>query len=230
MRLSSVSYRPFLTDDQDQENNVRFRLRMTRLRPNLRPPNRVRPPASVTCPRAERGRGFTYIGLLIFMALMGIALAGFGMVWHTQVRREKERELLFVGDEFRRAIGQYYELSPGGDKRFPLSLDDLLLDRRYPAIQRYLRRVYVDPIAGKAEWGLVKGPDGRIMGVHSLSEQKPLKQALFPDRYQDFEDKAGYHEWQFVYSTPALPVQPQLPNSQPPAGRSPPVAGTPPKS
>ena len=35
---------------------------------------------------------------------MGVALAGTGMVWHTQVRREKERELLFVGNQFRRAI------------------------------------------------------------------------------------------------------------------------------
>lgn len=106
-------------------------------------------------PRASRlfCTGFTYIGLLIFIALMGIALAGTGMVWHAQVRREQERELLFVGDQFRRAIGQYYERSPGGGKHFPQSLDDLLLDKRYVATQRYLGRVYPDPITGKTEWG-----------------------------------------------------------------------------
>ena len=158
--------------------------------------------------------GFTYIGLLIFIALMGIGLAGTGMVWDTQVRREKERELLFVGDQFRRAIGRYYELSPGGDKRFPQSLDDLLLDKRYPATQRYLRRVYRDPITGKAEWGFVKGPEDRIVGVYSLSEDAPLKQAGFPANYEDFEDKERYHEWRFIYVSPAPPEQPRQPGPQ----------------
>jgi hypothetical protein len=94
-----------------------------------------------------------------------------------------------------------------------------------------VRRVYADPITGKAEWGLVKGPEDRIMGVYSRSDETPLKQALFPDRYQDFEDKSGYHEWQFVYSPPALPGQPQLqpqPTPQLPPQSSPPAAGTPP--
>ncbi len=162
-------------------------------------------------PRASRlfCTGFTYIGLLIFIALMGIALAGTGMVWQTQARRDKERELLFVGDQFRRAIGQYYERSPGGDKRFPRSLDELLLDKRYPATQRYLRRVYPDPITGKAEWGFVKGPEDRIVGVYSLSEDAPFKRAGFPTNYQDFEAKERYREWRFVYAPPAPPQQPQ---------------------
>jgi type II secretory pathway pseudopilin PulG len=159
--------------------------------------------------------GFTYIGLLIFIALMGIALAGTGMVWHTQARREKERELLFVGDQFRRAIGQYYERSPGGDKRFPQSLDDLLLDKRYPATQRYLRRVYLDPITGKADWGFLKGPEDRIVGVYSLSEDVPLKRAGFPANYEDFEGKESYREWRFVYAPSAPPGQPQPQQSQP---------------
>ena len=153
--------------------------------------------------------GFTYIGLLIFIALMGIALAGTGMVWHTQVMREKERELLFVGDQFRRAIGQYYERSPGGDKRFPRSLDDLLLDRRYPATQRYLRRLYPDPITGKFVWGFAKGPEDRILGVYSLSEAAPLRRAGFPAKYEDFEGKEHYREWRFVYVPPAPLEAPQ---------------------
>jgi type II secretory pathway pseudopilin PulG len=164
--------------------------------------------------RPIAAHGFTYIGLLIFIALMGIALAGTGMVWHTQVRREKERELLFVGDQLRRAIGQYYERSPGGDKRFPHSLDELLLDKRYPATQRYLRRVYADPITGKAEWGFVKGPEDRIVGVYSLSEDAPFKRAGFPTNYEAFDGKERYREWRFVYAPPSPPQQPQQLQSQ----------------
>jgi type II secretory pathway pseudopilin PulG len=149
------------------------------------------------------GRGFTYIGLLIFIALMGIALAGTGTLWHTHAQREKERELLFVGDQFRQAIGRYYELSPGGDKRFPATLEDLLLDERYPVTQRYLRRVYADPVTGKAQWGIVTGPGERIAGVYSLSDAAPFKRAGFPAVYEDFEDKEHYREWRFVYIPPA---------------------------
>jgi type II secretory pathway pseudopilin PulG len=161
-------------------------------------------------PHASRltGRGFTYIGLLILIAIMGIGLAATGVVFRQQVQREKEKELLFVGDQFRRAIGQYYERSPGGDKRFPQTLEDLLLDKRYPATQRYLRRVYLDPMTGSKDWGLVKGPGDGIIGVHSLSEARALKTAGFPGRYADFEGKDSVGEWQFVYSAAAPPQTP----------------------
>lgn len=156
--------------------------------------------------------GFTYIGLLILIALMGIALAGTGVIWHTETRREKERELLFVGDQFRRAIGLYYERSPGA-KRFPKALEDLLLDRRYPNTQRYLRRLYPDPVGGTAEWGLVRGPEGGIVGVHSLSEAEPLKRAGFPLKYKEFEVGAQYSDWRFMYVPAAAPANRAGPQS-----------------
>ncbi|MGH8631787.1 MAG: type II secretion system protein, partial [Burkholderiales bacterium] len=108
-------------------------------------------------------------------------------------------ELLFVGDQYRKAISQYYERSPGGDKRFPQTLEDLLLDKRYPATQRYLRRVYLDPMTSKLEWGLVRGPGNGIIGVYSLSEARVLKTAGFPERYADFEGKESVAEWKFMY-------------------------------
>ena len=46
--------------------------------------------------------GFTYIGLLIAILVLGIGLAVVGTVSHTLQLRDKERELLFVGDQFRR--------------------------------------------------------------------------------------------------------------------------------
>lgn len=152
-------------------------------------------------PRALRAHGFTYIGLLIVIALMGIGLAGAGTVWHTESRRAKERELLFAGDQIRRAIGLYYERTPG-TKQFPQTLEDLLLDRRYPNTQRYLRRIYHDPLTGEVEWGLVRGPQGGIVGVHSLSEARPFKQAGFRQIYEDFEGAERYLDWKFVYRPP----------------------------
>jgi len=143
-------------------------------------------------------KGFTYIGVLFFVALAGIALAGVGVIWHTETKREKERELLFIGDQFRRAIGQYYERSVGA-KRFPTSINDLLIDRRYPTIQRYLRKIYRDPFNLSDEWGVVQAPGGGISGVFSLSENKPLKQSNFSEVNEDFAGSQSYRDWRFIY-------------------------------
>lgn len=145
--------------------------------------------------------GFGYIGLLILVAMMSVALAGAGEVWHTAQQREKEQELLFAGDQFRRAIAQYYANTPGKARRYPLQLEELLKDPRHPGVRRYLRKIYLDPMTGKAEWGLVTGPSGEIYGVYSRSEDAPLKQAGFRLAEKDFEGKTKYSEWIFI---PAL--------------------------
>jgi len=149
-------------------------------------------------PGRRRARGFSYIGVLILVAMMGIALAAAGEIWHTASKREKEQELLFVGDQYRRALAQFAAQTPGNARRSPLSLEELLQDSRYPGIRRYLRRIYVDPITGKAEWGLITGPGGEIFGVHSLSEEEPVKKAHFRLADKVFEGKRKYSDWVFV--------------------------------
>jgi hypothetical protein len=53
--------------------------------------------------------------------------------------------------------------------------------------------------------GLVKGPDGGIAGVHSLSEAPPLKSAGFAVRDKEFEEKTKYSDWKFIYSPATAP-------------------------
>ena len=55
-------------------------------------------------PTARSEAGFTYIGILLAMALFGVALAATGDVWRTAAQREREQELLFVGSQFRSAF------------------------------------------------------------------------------------------------------------------------------
>lgn len=143
--------------------------------------------------------GFTYLGVLFAVALASIGLATGGLLWHTAQKREKERELLFIGQQFRAAIGSYHEKTPGLAKQFPKSLEELVLDRRYLTPQRHLRRIYRDPFTGEASWGLVKAPDGGIMGVYSLAPGTPLKTGNFDEEDKAFEGKASYAEWRFIY-------------------------------
>ena len=153
--------------------------------------------------------GFTYVAVLVLVALAGVALAGTGQLWATASKRDKEAQLLFVGDEFRRAIGSYYQGSPGA-KQFPQKLEDLLEDRRVPIVRRHLRQIYVDPMTGKPEWGLVKFGD-RIIGVHTLSEEKPLKTGNFKPENEEFKGSAAYADWRFVYKPSAASPMPSMP-------------------
>ena len=153
----------------------------------------------------NRHSGFTYLTLLISIAIMGAVLASFGMMWSTAQQRENERELLFVGGQFRNAIAQYYLNSPGAIKKYPASLEDLLKDNRQLATKRYLRKLFVDPLTRSNKWGLVKSADGRIMGVFSLSEEQPLKTDNFPDINLRLKGKKKYSEWHFVYARTITP-------------------------
>ena len=147
----------------------------------------------------RRESGFTYLALLIAIAVAGIALAATGEVWSISRQREKERELIFIGDQFRQAIALYYLRTPGQTGKFPNRLEDLLEDRRYLTTQRYLRRIFRDPMTGKSDWGLIIAPEGGIMGVHSLSPATPIKAAGFRFEDRSFEGSARYSDWKFVY-------------------------------
>ncbi|MDN2709878.1 type II secretion system protein [Janthinobacterium sp. SUN118] len=150
--------------------------------------------------------GFTYLALLFAVSIAGLVLAGGGVLWSHAQQREKEGELLFVGNEFRRAIGAYYEKTPGTLKRYPATFDDLMEDRRFAATTRHLRRIYADPMTSRSEWGIVTGPDGGIMGVYSMSAGTTIKRSGFRQRDAGFEMAENYGEWRFVYESPAVIV------------------------
>ncbi len=146
--------------------------------------------------------GMAYLAFLIVVMAMGAAMAATGTVWHEVQRRERERDLLYIGECYRRAIGQYFE-NTTGVRQYPPTLDALLLDTRSASTRRYLRRLYRDPITNSNEWGLVRSPQGGIMGVYSLAKGTPIKQANFPLPLASFENKSHYADWQFLYVPPA---------------------------
>ncbi len=154
---------------------------------------------------ASRGhaRGFAYIALLILIACMGVALAAVGDVWHTEVKRQKEEELLFIGDQMRNALAAYAT----GGQGYPTTLDDLVQDPRTPSTRRYLRKIYPDPVTGDTKWGLLKGASGEILGVHSLSDEEPIKQSNFNLADRMFEGKKKYSEWVFMIPAANIPAR-----------------------
>lgn len=153
----------------------------------------------VTPATAHAGEaGFTFLGLLFAVAIASLALAGTGVLWHFEGRREKEKELLFVGEAYRRAIASYYDASPGTTKEYPKRLEDLLLDSRFPMPVRHLRRLYRDPMSGDNNWKLTLVQE-RITGVASRSGDQPIKVAGFSAEQAGFEQARSYADWRFEH-------------------------------
>lgn len=123
--------------------------------------------ARISCDfrRAPSQRGFTYVWVLLCVALMGAGLVAGSEVWVTSARTQRLQELEWIGMQFTQAIGSYYESTPGSVKRYPRTLEDLLEDRRFMTTRRHLRMVYRNPFTHKGDWELIRSADSEVRGV-----------------------------------------------------------------
>lgn len=153
-----------------------------------------------------RQEGFSYLALLIAIAIVGAIAAGAITAGSAMQRRLAEEELLFIGGQFQRAFKTFYEATPNGTRRYPNDLDDLLRDPRFPTPRRHLRKIFADPLTGQNKWGVVNAPGGGIMGVYSLCEETPIRVAGFPSEFASFLGATKYSNWVFSFA----PIQPQI--------------------
>lgn len=144
-------------------------------------------------------QGFTYLGLIILIAIISITSAASLQLGVLVERRQAEQALLSVGKEIRLALISYANTTPQGQSPQPQTLQDLLKDPRFPMTKRHLRKLYADPITGSTDWGLIYSIDGKgIVGVFSKSSAPPIKLSNFEPEFAEFEEKAHYYEWIFL--------------------------------
>jgi type II secretory pathway pseudopilin PulG len=149
----------------------------------------------------RRARGFGLLFMLLAVAALGAASMTVATDWTQQIQRDKESELLRVGDLYARAIASYYYSAPGPVRRYPSDMNELLEDRRGGGLRRHLRAAYSDPVTN-ASWGLVVAPDGGIMGVFSRSERQPWKRTALSLAHADLPPAQQYTDWKFIAKTP----------------------------
>ena len=87
--------------------------------------------------------GFTLAAMMVIMAVMAIFLTVAVETASFKARREKEAELIFRGGQAVEAI----RLFRAHNGRFPVTLAELAT-----AKPRVLRKVWTDPMTGKADW------------------------------------------------------------------------------
>jgi type II secretory pathway pseudopilin PulG len=161
-------------------------------------------------------RGFVYVQLLFVLALMGAGLAALGERWTSAAQQERETELMFRGQAFATALQRYQAATPANQPTLPLQLADLLADERRPAVVHHLRRVYLDPFTGLADWRLLRDADGRICAVASRSSTPARRRQGVPLAAGANPERARVADWHF-----GVPCR-QRPNpSAPPAATSP---------
>lgn len=157
-------------------------------------------PGSAALMRAPRG--FAWVVVLLALGLAAAAGAVVAQRWTDRISRDKERQLLQVGDAYARALAAYHAASPGSDKRYPESLEQLLLDTRFVGTRRHLRRLYADPVTGQPDWVLLRDARGGIVGLRSRSEKPTWARVAQRLEFTDLPAADRHADWVF---TPRVP-------------------------
>jgi general secretion pathway protein G len=147
----------------------------------------------------RRERGFTLIEMVvaitILLVLVGLAIPTAKVAW----KRQQERELHYDLWMMRDAIDRYKDAADRGafqikvgSEGYPPDMDRLVEGEDVAGKKlKFLRRIPIDPMTGKAEWGMRSMQDDatsdswggqNVFDVYSKSEG----QALDGTKYKDW--------------------------------------------
>jgi type II secretory pathway pseudopilin PulG len=144
---------------------------------------------------AGAAAGFVYLGLLWLLAVGSAGLAVVGESWTQAAQRERERELIFRGEQIRAAI-ERYRRADAARNEWPRTLEQLLEDRRQDEVRHHLRRAYSDPFAPDRGWGEIREAGGGLVGVFSLSDRPALGRGPLDGGQAGRAARVG--DWRFV--------------------------------
>jgi general secretion pathway protein G len=143
--------------------------------------------------------GLTLIELIVTVAILAIVASAAVPIARFQVKREKERELRYDLWQMRDSIDHYKDAAERGafqtkvdSYNYPPDLQTLVdgVDVQGKKV-RFLRRIPVDPMTGKADWGMRSmqdDPTSDSFGGQNLFDvySKSPETALDGTKYSDW--------------------------------------------
>jgi type II secretory pathway pseudopilin PulG len=131
--------------------------------------------------RLRDDRGYAMAALLVAMTVMAIVMATAMPTWRTMMKREREAELVFRGEQYGRAIALFQRKYGNA---MPPNLDVLINEK-------FLRKKYKDPMTGQdfkivtpgmplpGESGLREDQSGGSRGRGQGGQNQPTRQPGF---------------------------------------------------
>jgi general secretion pathway protein G len=155
--------------------------------------------------RKSSSSGFTFVELIVTTAVIMILASASLPIARVSIRRQKEAELRNTLREVRLAVDKFKDLCDqgrisslevqAGNECYPSSLDQLVegvgvandvTGKKY----KFLRRIPIDPILGRAEWGMRAYADpptstawggGSVYDIYSKAEGVGLDGTKYKD-------------------------------------------------
>lgn len=101
-----------------------------------------------TRPGKSTESGFTLAGVIVVMTIMMIFVAyTVPRMWSTVMKRERERQTIYVMQQYAKAIVEFREKN----KTYPTSMQQLK-DARQPRMIRGVKGEFPDPLTGEVDW------------------------------------------------------------------------------
>jgi general secretion pathway protein G len=149
-------------------------------------------------------RGMTLVGLIVAFTILALLSTLTVPLARYKVKRDKERDLRYALREVRSAIDRYKDASDQqkiqvkvGTDGYPEDLDVLvegvtLVGNASGAKIKFLRRIPIDPMTGKAEWGKRSSqddPKSNSWGGQNVFD-------IYSTSMERARDGTPYSEWQ----------------------------------
>jgi general secretion pathway protein G len=150
--------------------------------------------------------GFTFVELIIATAVMMILASAALPIARVSIKRQREKDLRYTLREIRTAIDKFKDYADSnrisalelqfGSENYPASLDQLVegvsvandaTGRKF----KFLRRIPIDPMTGRAEWGMRSyqdSADSKVWGGQSVFDVYTKAEGIALDgtKYRDW--------------------------------------------
>lgn len=118
-----------------------------------------------------RQSGFTYVWVLITVALTSALLAVGAQLASDRVARDRDTEYAWVVEQYRLAVRSFMQAGVATGPASLNSLHQLVRDERGGVVRRHLRQPYPNPRTGNVDWIIGTGPTGEPLILDPASRR-----------------------------------------------------------